>query len=71
MLLLNILIDYFRSYQMNYSYSVIMTEKNLISEDIVLKGQLANILQLKNDLDEDPRFNVSILELILDRLKKL
>lgn len=46
MLLTNILIDYCRSYQMNYTYSMIMREKNIISEEIVLKGQLAQILGL-------------------------
>lgn len=37
MLLTNILVDYFRSYQMNYSYSTIMREKNIISDEIILK----------------------------------
>ncbi len=41
MLLLNVMADYFRSHQMNYCYSMIMREKNMLSEDVIMKGQLA------------------------------
>lgn len=53
MLLINIIVDYFRSHQMNYCYSMIMREKNMVSEDVVMKGQLAELLGLKEELRND------------------
>jgi len=44
MLIYNIIIDYFRSYQINYSYSVFMREKDILHEDLVLKNDLSKLL---------------------------
>lgn len=32
---------------MNYTYSMVMREKNIVSEEVVMKGQLAEVLDLK------------------------
>jgi hypothetical protein len=44
--MINVIIDYLRSTNMNYTYSVIMREKNIISEDIAMKSQLAKLLNI-------------------------
>jgi hypothetical protein len=63
----NVLIDYLRSLKMNYSYTVVMRERNLISEDILTKQALAELLELGDLYTSTDRFDISVLEMLFIR----
>ena len=42
----NILVDYLRSLKLNYTYSVVMRERNLTSDEIMSKQKILNVLGL-------------------------
>ena len=46
-LLDNIVVDYLRSHNLNYSYSVFMRERNLLSEELQLRPALVEQLSLQ------------------------
>lgn len=41
------------------------------SNDIIIKSDLADVLNLKEEFHKDPRFNVSILELLMKKMDKI
>jgi hypothetical protein len=59
-------IDFLRAKNLNYSYSVFMRECDLLSEEVILKGDLASLLQLRPQLANAP-INATIIELLLER----
>lgn len=72
MLLANILADYLRTLNLNYSYSVFMRETNLKSEEVVLREDLLAVANLQqssklNRLDFDRQ--KSVLQILYETNK--
>lgn len=63
----NIVIDYLRSLNLNYSYSIVMRERNLISQEIQSKQELVDFLHLKDIYHSTSKFDISILEMMMIR----
>ncbi len=61
MLLYNIVIDFLRSHKLNYSYSVFMSECNILSEDIVGKNKLSKIINMEEEVKNEEKFNISLI----------
>lgn len=57
--------DYLRSMKLNYSYSIIMRERNMISDEIQSKQQLLSIFGLSDLYNASERFDISVLEMLL------
>ena len=64
-LLDNIVVDYLNTHHLNYTYSVFMRERNLISEQVSTKLKLVQLLHLQNTYQSTSRLDISILEMLM------
>ena len=51
MLLKNIVVDFLRSFKLDYTYSVFMRECNLVSEEVASKKMLSKIVEVEKELE--------------------
>jgi hypothetical protein len=66
----NIILDFLRAKNMNYTYSVFMRECDLLSNDVILRSELVSFLQLQQYYDNAP-LNATIVELLLEKISQL
>jgi hypothetical protein len=69
MLLANVFVDYLRSHNLNYTYSVFLKEASIASEDVVLREDLLELTRLHQSSKID-RLNFdrkqSVLEILYE-----
>jgi len=57
----NIVVDYLKSLNLNYTYSVLMRERDLISDEITSKLKLVEFLHLQDIYNSTSRLDISVL----------
>ena len=70
MLFFNIIMDYFRCKNMNYSYSVVMRQFDKTVDEIVSNSDLVKLLQLEREAEKHERLRVPALQLLMGKLNE-